>query len=165
MAGRRSPVTDIREIVRRLQLGEPDRRIARDLGVGRNTVARYRQWAKDQGLLHAALPEAASLAALLRPAPAEGPVHEQSLVEPFRERVKALHDRRFFLADADQRIRAKLKLGADGRPLLEMLDKGASPFGTRRSDSMSSSNTSRPPARISPSGPLTRALDATNGTA
>jgi len=31
MAGRRSPVTDIRELLRRLQLGEPDRRIARDL--------------------------------------------------------------------------------------------------------------------------------------
>ena len=93
MAGRRSPVTDIREILRRLQLGEPDRRIARDLGVGRNTVARYRQWAQDQGLLHAALPEPPTLAALLRPAPAECPAQEQSLVEPFRERVKALHDR------------------------------------------------------------------------
>jgi len=31
---------------------------------------------------------------------------------------------RFFLADADQRIRARLKLAADGTPLLEMLDKG-----------------------------------------
>ena len=93
MAGRRSPVTDIREILRRLQLGEPDRRIARDLAVGRNTVARYRQWAQDQGLLHAALPEPPTLAALLRPAPAECPAQEQSLVEPFRERVKALHDR------------------------------------------------------------------------
>jgi hypothetical protein len=29
-------VTDIREILRRLHLGEPDRRIARDLGVSRN---------------------------------------------------------------------------------------------------------------------------------
>src|SRR6516165_8245154 len=69
MAGRRSLVTDVREILRRLQLGEPDRRIARDLAVGRNTVARYRQWAQDQGLLHAALPEPPTLAALLRPAP------------------------------------------------------------------------------------------------
>jgi len=34
-------VTDIREILRRLQLGEPDRRIARDLGISRNTVAHY----------------------------------------------------------------------------------------------------------------------------
>jgi len=54
MAGRRSPVTDIREIVRRLQLGEPDRRIARDLGVGRNTVARYREWADKHALLELA---------------------------------------------------------------------------------------------------------------
>jgi hypothetical protein len=33
MAGRRSPVSDIREILRRLQLGERARRIARDLEV------------------------------------------------------------------------------------------------------------------------------------
>jgi hypothetical protein len=35
MAGRRSPVTDIREILRRLQLGERARRIARDLEISR----------------------------------------------------------------------------------------------------------------------------------
>jgi hypothetical protein len=93
MAGRRSPVTDIRELLRRLQLGEPDRRIARDLGISRNTAARYRQWAQDQGLLQAALPAPAVLAVLLRPAAAARPAQEQSLVEPFRERVKALHDR------------------------------------------------------------------------
>jgi transposase len=86
-------VTDIRELLRRLQLGEPDRRIARDLGFSRNTVARYRQWAKDQGLLQAALPEPAVLATLLQPAPTERPAQEQSLVEPFRERVTALHER------------------------------------------------------------------------
>ena len=73
MAGRRSPVTDIRELLRRLQLGEPDRRIARDLGFSRNTVARYREWAKDQGLLQAALPEPAVLATLLQPVPTERP--------------------------------------------------------------------------------------------
>ena len=86
-------MTDIREIVRRLQRGEPDRRIARDLGVGRNTIARYRQWATRQGLLHAALPDPATLAALPRPAPAERPAHELSRIEPFRDRVKALRDR------------------------------------------------------------------------
>ena len=31
-------MTDIREILRRLQLGEPDRRIARDLGISQNTI-------------------------------------------------------------------------------------------------------------------------------
>ena len=92
MAGRRSPVTDIREVLRRLQMGEPDRRIARDLALSRNTVARYRQWATAHGLLQAALPEPAALAALLQPAPAARPAHEQSLVEPFHERVKALQD-------------------------------------------------------------------------
>ena len=92
MAGRRSPVTDIRELLRRVQLDEPDRRIARDLGISRNTVARYRQWATEQKLLPGALPEPAALAALLQPAPAERPAHEQSLVEPFREQVKTLHE-------------------------------------------------------------------------
>jgi hypothetical protein len=33
MDGQRSPVTDIRELLRRPHLGEPDRRIDRDLGV------------------------------------------------------------------------------------------------------------------------------------
>ena len=37
MAGRRGPVTDIRQILRRLQPGEPDRRIARDLDVSAAT--------------------------------------------------------------------------------------------------------------------------------
>ena len=40
---------DIREILRRLHLGEPDRRIARDLSISRNTVAHYRLWAARHG--------------------------------------------------------------------------------------------------------------------
>jgi transposase len=94
VAGRRSPVTDIREILRRLQLGEPDRQVARDLGISRNTVARYRVWARRQGVLDGSpLPDPAALAALLTPAPTERPAHEQSLVEPLRERVRELHAR------------------------------------------------------------------------
>ena len=94
MAGRRSPVTDIREILRRLHLGEPDRRIARDLGISRNTVARYRVWAGRHSVLEGGpLPDPAALASLLTPAPTERPAHEQSLVEPWRERVLALHER------------------------------------------------------------------------
>ena len=57
-------MTDIRELLRRLQLGEPDRRIARDLSLSRNTVARYRQWATAHKVLPGALPEPAALAAL-----------------------------------------------------------------------------------------------------
>jgi transposase len=87
-------VTDIRELIRHLQRGEPDRRIARDLAVSRNTVARYRQWATDQGFLAAGapLPEPAALAVLLQPVPTERPAQEQSLVEPYRERVKTLQE-------------------------------------------------------------------------
>jgi hypothetical protein len=94
VAGRRSPVTDVREILRRLQLGEPDRRIARDLSISRNTVARYRLWADQHGVLAGGpLPDLATLAGLLTPAPSERPVHEQSLVEPLRERVRELYAR------------------------------------------------------------------------
>jgi len=66
MAGRRSPVTEIREILRRLQLGERARRIARDLEVSRNTVAHYRVWAARHAVLEGgALPDPATLAGLL----------------------------------------------------------------------------------------------------
>ena len=86
-------MTDIREILRRLQLGEPDRRIARDLDISRNTVARYRVWAARHGGLDGGpLPDAATLAGLLERPPAERPANEQSLVEPLRERVLTLHD-------------------------------------------------------------------------
>ncbi len=91
MAGRRSPVSEIREILRRLQLGERARRIARDLGVSRNTVAHYRRWAAKHGLLLGPLPEPAALAALLAAPPGERPAQEQSLVEPFCEQVLAWH--------------------------------------------------------------------------
>ncbi len=43
MAGRRCKVIDVREVLRRLRLGEPERRIARDLDLSRNTVAYYRR--------------------------------------------------------------------------------------------------------------------------
>ena len=91
MAGRRSPVTDIREILRRLQLGERARRIARDLEVSRNTVTHYQRWATQRGLLTGPLPEPGVLAALLAAPPATRPAQEQSLVEPFGEQVLAWH--------------------------------------------------------------------------
>jgi transposase len=84
-------VIDVRELLRRLQLGEPDRRIARELGVGRNTVARYRRWAASRGVLEGALPDPGALAQLLDIGEArERPAQEQSRVEPFRAQVLAL---------------------------------------------------------------------------
>jgi transposase-like protein len=89
MAGRRCEVTDVREVLRRLRLGEPVRRIARELGVSRNTVAGYARWARQHGLLTGALPDAAILATLLRPPERAQPRPEQSGVAPFRAQVVA----------------------------------------------------------------------------
>jgi transposase len=88
MAGRRRAVTDVRELIRRLRVGETDRRIARDLSMSRNTVARYRAAATQHGWLDGPLPDPAVLAETLRPAATTQPPHEQSLVEPFREPVQ-----------------------------------------------------------------------------
>lgn len=68
MAGRGCEVTDVRELLRRLRLGEPDRRVARELRVGRNTVARYRRLPAEQGFLAGELPDAGTLGLLLAPA-------------------------------------------------------------------------------------------------
>jgi transposase len=82
---------DIREVIRRLQLGEGDRRIARDLQVSRKTVGKYREWAAAQGLLAGPLPDPATLqAALATTLPVVRPPTMPSSVEPFRDRVVAL---------------------------------------------------------------------------
>ena len=88
MAGRRCTVIDVREVLRRLRLGEPERRIARDLALSRNTVASYRRWAERHGLLMGDLPDPAALAAVLRPPERERPAQEQSCVAPFQEQVR-----------------------------------------------------------------------------
>jgi len=62
MAGRRTGVMDVREVLRRLILGESARRIARELGISRNTVSGYRRWAAEQGLLSGALISESELA-------------------------------------------------------------------------------------------------------
>ena len=50
MSGRRADMLDIREILRRVRLGESDRAIVKALGVSRKTVRKYRQWAEQAGL-------------------------------------------------------------------------------------------------------------------
>ena len=89
MAGRRCEVTDVREVLRRLRLGEPVRRIARELNVSRNTVASYHRWARTQGLLTGDLPDPATLATLLHRPERARPPAEQSGVAPFRDQVVA----------------------------------------------------------------------------
>jgi len=76
---------DIREMVRRFRLGEGDRRIARDLDASRNTVKKYRDWAKQKGFLDGCeLPPPSVIDEQYRtslPPPTPGPA---SAAEPFR---------------------------------------------------------------------------------
>jgi hypothetical protein len=82
---------DIREVLRRLQLGETDRRIARDLQLSRKTVGKYRLWAQQQGVLGSPLPDAATLQALLRTTlPVTPPPTMPSTVATFHDRVVGL---------------------------------------------------------------------------
>ena len=85
---------DIRELIRRVQLGEADRQIARDLQVSRKTVSKYRTWAQQQGLASGPLPDAASLQAQLTTTlPVSPPPAVPSKVAPFRDQVIALRQR------------------------------------------------------------------------
>lgn len=88
MAGRRTNVLDIREMIRRFRLGETDRGIAQDLGAGRNTLAKYREWARKEGYLDAAeLPPPGVIEQRLADLPRLPLAGPESSVEPYRELV------------------------------------------------------------------------------
>jgi transposase len=87
MAGRRCDVLDVREMLRRLRLGESARAVAKGLGVSRNTVREYASWFEAEGLVPgdgAALPSAAELEARL--ARAE-PVAPPPRLMPYRDEI------------------------------------------------------------------------------
>ena len=65
MAGKRKETMDIREMLRHLQRGQSNRAVAKALGIDRKTVARYRTWAKEQGLLEESLPSLSELQQLV----------------------------------------------------------------------------------------------------
>lgn len=71
MAGKRRTVLDVREMLRCMQLGHSNRRVAAVLSASRNTVRDYRAWFARHRLLDAgaALPTAAHLQSLLSSMP------------------------------------------------------------------------------------------------
>jgi transposase len=84
-------VLDIREILRRLRLGQGVRAIARDLALSRKTVAKYRNWAQTGGLLAGPLPEPAKLEARLTATGLDHPPPRTPFAAaPYRERILAL---------------------------------------------------------------------------
>jgi len=61
MAYRRIETMDVIEVVRLLRAGESDRTMTLVLQHNRRTVARYRQWAQEQGLLEGEMPSPAEV--------------------------------------------------------------------------------------------------------
>ncbi|HUZ29995.1 MAG TPA: hypothetical protein VMU90_12180, partial [Solirubrobacteraceae bacterium] len=94
MASRRIATMDIRELIRLVQAGESDRRIAQLLGHNRRTVIRYRQWAAAHGLLTGDLPTPATLQRLASTTlPPLLPPQQTSSVASYAEEIRDLRGR------------------------------------------------------------------------
>lgn len=88
MSGRSTNMLDIREILRRVRLGESDRAIVKALGVSRKTVRKYREWAEQAALPAGELPSTEQLHALLQMSlPEAPPPQAPSAVEPYRDLI------------------------------------------------------------------------------
>lgn len=90
MAGRRCDVLDVREMLRRLRLGQSARAVAKGLGVSRNTVREYVAWFEAEKLLPGdagALPAAADLHERLA---RSEPVAPPPRLQPYQEEISEL---------------------------------------------------------------------------
>lgn len=93
MSGRTTTVLDIRELLRHLREGRSNREIHRSLGLGRETIRKYRQWATAEGLLSGPLPQLPELQARLAASQPPAPPQTVSTVEPHRATVQDLLDK------------------------------------------------------------------------
>jgi transposase len=88
MSYRRIATMDVMELLRLLRMGESDRSIAVCLGHTRRSVARYRVWAEEQGVLHGTLPTAAEMHRLLAETmPLTPPPQQTSTVAMYRQEI------------------------------------------------------------------------------
>ena len=85
---KRKHMNHIQDIIRRLQLGESERRIAQDMHIARKTVRKYHEIAKEQGYLEKAdtPPNDRELRNALGPG-VQAP-RQASTVEPYRETIQ-----------------------------------------------------------------------------
>ncbi len=82
---------DIVEVVRVLRAGASDRTLTHLLGHNRRTIAKYRAWAEQQGLLTGPLPSAGELQQLLaQTLPRTRPPQQTSTLAPYQEEIAAL---------------------------------------------------------------------------
>ena len=105
MSGKRKETMDIRELLRYIQHGDSDRAVEKATGVNRKTVARYRGWATELGLLEGPLPPISELHRLLKETMnTTPPPQNTSSVEPYRELVTALREQSVEMAAIHQRL-------------------------------------------------------------
>jgi len=85
---KRKHMNHIQDTIRRLQLGESERRIAKDMQIGRATVHKYHEIAKEKGYLEKieAQPSNGELIEALGPG-VQVP-RQASTVEPYRENIQ-----------------------------------------------------------------------------
>ena len=104
---------DIQEILRRVQAGQSDRAIHAELGVHRDTVRKYREWAVEEGLLEGPLPDLATLQERLSHMQPEcQPPQNLSSVEPYRALVKGLRQAGVEIAAIYQRLQEQGYVGS-----------------------------------------------------
>lgn len=85
---------NIREVLRLSQAGTTDVEVARLLGCHRMTVAKYRKWAEAEGLRAEALPDEATLAALVAARwPEAMPPQATSQLSAYADEILALRER------------------------------------------------------------------------
>ena len=94
-----------RDLIHRLRAGDSERQIARDVGLSRTTVHKYRALAQAHGFLQpdGPLPDDATLQAALGTGPQ--PPHALSSVEPFRELVQRFLEQQVEMTAIYQRLR------------------------------------------------------------
>ena len=94
-----------RDLIHRLRSGDSERQIARDLGISRTTVHKYRARAQDHGFLQPdrAMPSDETLQAALGTGPQ--PPHAVSSVEPYQGIVQRLLDQQVEMTAIYQRLR------------------------------------------------------------
>ena len=91
---RRLKTMNIRELLRLKQMGRTDAEVARLVGCHRQTVAKYRRWAREQGLLEGGkIPGEEELQVLLKAtASTRPPRHEQSTLNAFEREIRELRE-------------------------------------------------------------------------
>lgn len=88
MANRRITTMDVYELLRQLRAGEHDRSLTQLVGHNRRTIAKYRTWADQEGLLTGELPSRAEVQRRLNLRfPRMLPPHQTSNLSPYMDEI------------------------------------------------------------------------------